>query len=87
MVYQAIETKFLGATNYRGSRIKAACEAGSITVNWDYELDVIDNHRRAAEMLREKLGWFGTHYGDLHMGALPGAGYAFVFDGRDHEHH
>lgn len=29
---QAIVTKFLGPTNYRGSRVKATCQAGSVTI-------------------------------------------------------
>jgi hypothetical protein len=79
MAYQAIVTKFLGPTNVRGSRVKAACYAGSVTLHWDHSLGMEDNHRRAAEALRDKLGWNTHNYGKLHMGGLPGSGYAFVF--------
>jgi hypothetical protein len=78
---QAIMTKFLEPTNFRGSRVKAIADAGSLTVSWDYSLDFESNHRAAAEALRDKLGWTTEFYGDLVGGALPGnhTGYAFVF--------
>ena len=83
MAYQAIVTKFLGPTNVRGSRVKATADAGSITLSWDHSLNVEENHRRAAEALRDKLGWNQPFYGKLHMGGLPGSGYAFVFEDKD----
>jgi len=64
---QAIQTKYLGPTNHRGSRVKAACEAGSMTVSWDYALNVEENHKAAANMLKTKLGWKGS----LETGWLP----------------
>jgi hypothetical protein len=79
MAYQAIVTKFLGPTNVRGSRVKAKCDAGSLIIGWDHSLGVEGNHRRVAEALRDKLGWNTDGYGALHMGGLPGSGYAFVF--------
>lgn len=30
---QAISTKYIGPTNYRSARVKASCEAGSVTVS------------------------------------------------------
>lgn len=54
---QAIITKFLGPTNSRGSRVKAKCYAGSITISWDDAKDVDDNHLAAAEALCKKFGW------------------------------
>ena len=53
----AIETKFHGPTNHRGSSASATCCAcysheprgNRVSVDWDYELEVEDNHRRAAE--------------------------------------
>jgi hypothetical protein len=77
---QAIQTKFLGPTNHRGSRIKATCEAGSITVPWDHGADIDANHGYVAMMLAQKLGWTGDEYGELKSGCLPNnAGYAHVF--------
>lgn len=80
-MFQAIQTKFLGPTNVKGSRVKAWAEAGSITVSWDYSLDSAGNHRAAAEKLAAKSGWVGEHYGEMVGGSLPGnSGYAFVFN-------
>jgi hypothetical protein len=83
---QAITTKYLGATNFRGSRIKATCQAGSITVAWDDALDVDANHVKAAKALADKLDWDTTTYGSMYYGALPdNTGYAFVFAGRSNQ--
>jgi hypothetical protein len=78
---QAITTKHLPATNHRGSRIKASCEAGTITVSWDYALDAQDNHKAAALALIQKLGWSGLAGGSDWYGGSPGKnakGYVFV---------
>ena len=76
---QAITTKFLGCTDFRGSRVKATCEAGSITLEWDHALNVEENHRAAAAALATKLGWTREWYGDLISGGMAGAGYCHVF--------
>jgi hypothetical protein len=74
---QAITTKYLGATNYRGSRIKAKCQATTLTVSWDDALDVEANHEKAAQALVAKMSW--ENHGKWHGGALPDdTGYAFV---------
>lgn len=52
---QAIITKYLPATNYRGSRIKATCERGSLTVSWDHGLDAGENHRAVCDALCAKF--------------------------------
>ena len=72
---QAIQTKYLGPTNYRGSRFKAKCAAGSLTVSYDYSLNSADNHKAAAEALRVKLGWKGS----LESGCLSDGTYCHVF--------
>jgi hypothetical protein len=54
---QAITTKYIGPTNYRGSRIKARCKAGSVTVPWDYAISPNANHIAAARALCVKLQW------------------------------
>lgn len=54
---QVIKTKYLGPTNFRGSRVKASCEAGSITLSWSHELSTELNHVRAIVELHRKLGW------------------------------
>jgi hypothetical protein len=44
-----IVTKYYGPTNTRSSRIKATTASGlTHWVSWDYDLDVNDNHNRAA---------------------------------------
>jgi hypothetical protein len=67
---QAITTKYIGPTTFRGSRIKASCPAGSITLPYDYaERD--GGHYGAAVALIKKLGWkeHGTWYrGDTATG-------------------
>lgn len=73
-MYQAITTKFLAPTNHKGARIKASADAGHVTVDWDYSLNVEGNHKAAAKALVSHLGWSGVWHG----GALPGTGYAFV---------
>ena len=50
---QAIVTKYLGPTNVRGSRIKAWCERGSITVSYDDS--VSDAHEVAVRALVAKF--------------------------------
>jgi hypothetical protein len=74
MIYQAIHTKYYGPTNYRGSRIRATAEVGSVTVAYNHAMDVYNNHRAAALALAEKYRWVADWVG----GALPGPGYAFV---------
>lgn len=52
---QAIVTKFLPATNIRGSRIKASCERGSITISYPDELSGDACHRAAVDALIAKF--------------------------------
>jgi hypothetical protein len=75
---QSITTKYLGPTNYRGSRIKAECTVGSVTVSYAYELTSDENHRAAAEKLIEKLGWTSPHYGKWVQGTLKDERGVFV---------
>ena len=75
---QAITTKYLPATNHRGSRIKASCAAGSITIGYDHSEEP---HRAAALALITRLGWLG--HGEWHEGGLPdGKGSVFVCVGK-----
>jgi hypothetical protein len=76
---QAIQVKFLGPTNTKGSRRKAWCDAGQVTVSTDFALNSEDNARKAAEALRDKLGWNAPHYGAWECGSLPNGDYVFVF--------
>ena len=72
---QAIETKYLGPTNYRGARVKASAQAGSITLPWDHTKDVADNHIAAAQALAAKYGWEGCYAGGA---KVDDTGYCFV---------
>ena len=57
---QSISTKYLGATNTRGSRVKAKSSSGlSLTLSWDDALNSDANHKAAAEALAVKLKWSG----------------------------
>lgn len=87
---QAIQTKYLPATNTRGSRIKATCERGSITIDYPHDLSGDEVHREAvrhliARFLREdeegenpcpafRNPWFR----DFATGCLPDGTYAHV---------
>ena len=77
---QAIQTKFLPCTNTKGSRIKAFCAAGSLTISYPHELSGQACHRKAAEALAVKLGWGDAIYRELLGGCLPNGDYAFVFN-------
>jgi hypothetical protein len=77
---QAIETRYIGPTNFRGSRVKATCEAGSITLGWDDSKDSDANHDRAARALIFRLGWDNAERGAWYRGAVKGSkgGYVYV---------
>lgn len=76
---QAITTKYLPATNNRCSRIKATCDAGSLTISYPHELSGQAVHRKAAEALAAKC--WPAKTGKLLGGSLPGnAGCCFIFD-------
>ena len=74
-ISQAIETRYLGPTNTKGSRIKATAAAGSVTVPYDYALSTEEAHAIAAYTLVTKLGWTGTF---AQGGNVKGDGYYFV---------
>lgn len=76
--YTAIETRYIGATDYRGSRCKAEAGRHSITISWESDLDSFAMHHKAALALSEKLGWKGT----MVAGGTK-RGYVFVFSERD----
>lgn len=76
---QAIQTKYLNPTNSKGSRIKAWCDAGQVTIPYPHEYSGMDCHMQAAKALQIKLGWVGKQYGALVGGGLPNnGGYCFV---------
>lgn len=79
---QAIVTKYLGPTNYRGARVKATCDAGSVTLSWDHALNPEGNHRVAANHLAFVNGWIGPSCPGWKLlgGSMPQATpYAYCF--------
>ena len=60
---QAITTKFIAPSNVKGSRVKASCQAGSLTLYWSHSLNSNENHMAAAQALANKLGWDGKWHG------------------------
>ena len=74
---KAISTKYLGPTNYRGSRIKAWAEGGNrITLSYDDALNSDQMHLKAAIALRDKMSWKD---GGKLLGGGTENGYVFVF--------
>ena len=86
---QSIQTKYLPATDSNGSRIKAKCARGSITIPFPYELIGDETHRAAVHALvnrflkedeakgipRETNFWNRAFV----SGSLPDGTYAHVF--------
>jgi hypothetical protein len=77
---QAIHTKTLHPTNNRGTRVKAYTSTGfQVIVPWDYALDTLENHYKAAQAMVDKRGldWDVSTmaYGD----SADNRGYSFVF--------
>lgn len=72
---KAISTKYIGPTNVRGSRIKAYdSDNNQVTIGYPHELSGEDVYRKAAEALRDKMGWTGEL-----IGGGTRDGYVFVF--------
>ena len=79
---QAITTKYLAPTDFRGARVKATSASGDVITGWDYSVSPCDNHYAAARTLA--LGWDWTDdAGKVRphaFGALPdGQGYVLAF--------
>jgi hypothetical protein len=77
---QAIQTRYFGPSNVKGSRIKAWAEAGSVTIPYPHELSGQACHRKAAQALVEKFNWPVHFYGELLGGQLADGSYVFVFN-------
>lgn len=81
-MFRAIVTRFVGPTNFRGSRVIATVGDAKHTHSWEYGLgngtchnDVDANHAAAAKALAVKLGWDGTWIG---AGMPNGTGNVYV---------
>lgn len=85
---QAIQSKYIPASNVRGSRIKATCERGSITISYPDELSGDACHIKAvdaliAKFVKEDEKRYGTNKNPWSAprvcGGLPDGTYAHVF--------
>jgi len=73
---KAIQVRYLGPTNNRGSRWKAWAHGGAnVTLPYDYAMNAEDNARCAAHTLAAKLAWRSPITGS---GALPNGDYVFT---------
>ncbi len=56
----AIETKYIGPSNYKDARIVAYTINGQrLTISYPYELSGEAVHRKAAQALADKMDWKG----------------------------
>lgn len=76
-MYQAIQVKYLGPTNTKGSRWKATSAAGSVTISHDYELSNERSAEAAMLELVNKFGW-DEFPATWQGGVLPSGDYVFV---------
>lgn len=60
---QSILTKYLPATNFKGSRIKAWTSGGAKAIirSYDHALNGDDNHLTVARELANIMGWHGRY--------------------------
>lgn len=73
---QTITTKYLPATNTKGSRIKATTARGkSIIIPYDYEVSTDIAHQKAVIAICDKLDW----HGKLVEGESSNKGNVYVF--------
>jgi hypothetical protein len=78
VIQQAIVTRYLGPTNFRGARIKASCVAGTHVQPWNYEWSTEENHSNAANQLQRNLEWWVSQYGELRGGCMKNGDYCWV---------
>ena len=74
---QAIEIKYLSCTNNRCAKLKATCDAGSITKSIQYGLNDKDRVRDIVDDLIKKLEWKKLPYS---IGQLKNNNYVAVFN-------
>ena len=76
---KAIEVKYHGPTNYRGSRWKAkAAGMKSVTVPYDYAVSDEDNARQAADQFLANTGWGRSGIKINGYGSLGAGHYVFT---------
>ncbi len=74
---QAIRTQYKGPTDHKGSRIIATSYKARSVMPYDHELDLDDNHARAAELHAAK-SWRTDAPVRLTSGTLSDGSYAHV---------
>jgi len=77
---QAIHTKYIPASNVKGSRIKATSDSGlTVTISYPHEFSGHLVHFEAVKALaaKHKLTWSIDNM--CHGGSSDGRGYTFVF--------
>jgi hypothetical protein len=86
MSRQSILTKYISATNTRGSKLKAVSsgwsdkrECVSVTIPYPHDLNTEEGHTLVAKMLADKLGWRGR-YVAASLGAWSDYAFCFAFD-------
>lgn len=73
-----IETRYHGPTNTRGARISATSTEGHrVFVPYDYSVEILDDHAKAVNALRQKLGWQDK---PMHLAGSSKKGYIWAFD-------
>lgn len=77
MTMQAIQTRYFGPTNMRGSRIKAFSEAfpRGVTVPFEHAIGIEGNHDAAARAFIKAHEWYGSW---ARGGAADNRGYVYV---------
>ena len=73
--FQAIRTRYHCATNFKGSRISAQCEAGRIYVPYNHALSIEGNHKAACDALCAKLAWVPPRHAPMIGGCFDGDYY------------
>lgn len=54
----AIKTKYVGPSNFKGSRISAVADSGEkVTIHYDHAIDPLANHEMARNILAKKIGY------------------------------
>ncbi len=81
--YQSfVQTKYIGQTNQKPSRVKAWCVSNpkrNVTLSWDHSTDFMGNSLKAATALYEALANDGTTYPEkVAVTGVEGGGYIFT---------
>jgi len=75
VVCQSITTRYFGATNRLGGRVKASASYGRRSVTLAYDHSGLEAfHAKVAMELADSLGW----HGQWTMGGMDDNGYVFV---------